>query len=57
MLLVSPVQSGISRAIETRADLDALRATEDPHSFVALQRALAIRSLADPTPPAVVQFR
>jgi STE24 endopeptidase len=56
MVLISPVQSGISRAIETRADLDALRATEDPHSFVALQRALAIRSLADPTPPAVVQF-
>ncbi len=56
MVLVSPVQSGISRAIETRADVDALRATTDPDSFVALQRSLATRSLSDPTPPAVVQF-
>ena len=55
-LLVSPVQSGISRSIETRADVDALRATEAPVPFVALQRALAIRSRSDPTPPALVQF-
>jgi STE24 endopeptidase len=56
MVLVSPVQSGISRAIETRADVDALRATNDPRSFVALQRSLAVRSLSDPTPPTAVQF-
>ena len=55
-LLVSPVQSGISRSIETRADVDALRATKAPVPFVALQRALAIRSRSDPTPPALVQF-
>jgi STE24 endopeptidase len=56
VLLASPVQSGISRSLETRADVDALRATEDPESFVALQRALALRSRSDPAPPAPVQF-
>ena len=56
MLLVSPVQSGISRSIETRADVDALRATKEPVPFVALQRSLAVRSRSDPTPPALVQF-
>ncbi len=56
VLLAAPVQSGVSRALETRADVDALRATMDPGSFVALQRALAVRSRSDPTPPAPVQF-
>lgn len=55
-LLASPVQNTISRHIETRADVDALRATDDPDALVAVQRELALRSLADPTPPAVSQF-
>ena len=55
-LLASPVQNGISRQIETRADVDALAATHDPRAFVAMQRELAVRALADPTPPAWSQF-
>ena len=55
-LAVAPVQNGISRQIETRADADALRATEDPAAFVEVQRRLALRSLADPTPPAWSQW-
>lgn len=55
-LLVQPVQNGISRRIETRADVDALAFTQDPEAFVALQRRLAERSLADPTPPAWSQW-
>ncbi len=51
-LAVSPVQNGISRRIELRADATALEATQDPASFAALQRLLAVRALADPTPPA-----
>lgn len=51
-VLSSPVQNTISRQIETRADVDALRATEDPAAFRELQRQLALRSVADPTPPA-----
>ena len=55
-LLSSPVQNGISRRIETRADVDALRATADPEAFIELQKDLARKSLADPTPPAWSQF-
>jgi STE24 endopeptidase len=55
-LLASPVQNGISRRIETRADVDSLRATHDPAAFVELQKELARKSLADPTPYAWSQF-
>ena len=55
-LLASPVQNTISRAIEARADRVALQATQDPRTFIAMQRQLALRSLADPTPPAWSQF-
>ncbi|WP_109509984.1 M48 family metallopeptidase [Nocardioides speluncae] len=47
----APVENGISRQIETRADVDALRFTNDPGAFIAMQKRLAVRSLADPTPP------
>jgi STE24 endopeptidase len=55
-LVSSPVENGISRHVETRADVDALKATGDPVAFSATQRRLALRSLADPTPPAWSQF-
>ncbi len=55
-LLTMPVENGISRRIETRADVDALVATRDPEAFVAVQRELALRSLSDPTPPAWAQW-
>ncbi len=48
-----PLSNAVSRQIETRADVDAERATADPDAFEALQRRLALRSLADPTPPAL----
>ncbi len=52
MVLVSPLENGVSRMIETRADVDALAVTGDPQAFVDLQVRLAVRSIADPTPPA-----
>ncbi|GAA2148207.1 M48 family metallopeptidase [Nocardioides koreensis] len=55
-LLASPLENAVSREIETRADVDALRATHDPDAFIRMQRELAVRSLADPTPPAWSQF-
>ena len=55
-LLASPVQNTISRQIETRADVDALRATGDAQAFIAMQKQLALRSSSDPTPPAWSQF-
>lgn len=56
MLAVSPVQCTISRAIEVRADREAIVATRDSDTFVNMQRELALASLADPTPPAWSQF-
>jgi STE24 endopeptidase len=50
-LLVAPVQNVVSRAIEARADRDALLFTRDPRAFEAMQRQLALHALADPTPP------
>jgi STE24 endopeptidase len=55
-LLASPVENGISRRIETRADVASLRATDDPEAFAELQKELALTSLADPTPYAWSQF-
>lgn len=55
-LAASPVENAVSRRIETRADADALAATRDPGAFVAMQRVLALRALADPTPPAWSQW-
>ena len=55
-LLASPVQNGISRRIETRADVDAVLATRDPKAFVEVQRQLASRSLSDLASPGWSQF-
>lgn len=55
-LLAAPVQNTISRAVETRADLGALEATRDPAALEGLQRALEVRSVGDPTPPAWSQL-
>ncbi|MCW2853995.1 MAG: peptidase Ste24p [Nocardioides sp.] len=55
-LATSPVSNTISRQIETRADVDALRTTRDPQAFTAMQVQLGLRSLADPTPPSWSQF-
>lgn len=55
-LLASPIQNTISRAIEARADRTSLEATGDSETFIAMQRQLALRSLADPTPPAWSHF-
>lgn len=55
-LATAPVQNGISRRLEARADQTALEQTNDPQAFVALQRRLALRAHADPTPPAWSQF-
>jgi STE24 endopeptidase len=56
MLVSTPVQSTISRAIEVRADRDALAATGESTTFVDMQRELALAALSDPTPPAWSQF-
>jgi STE24 endopeptidase len=53
--LASPAQNGISRQLETRADVDALATTDDAAPFVTMQVRLAQRAVADVTPPAWTQ--
>ena len=55
-LLTMPVENGISRRIETRADVDALVATRDPEAFVAVQRETRPALALGPTPPAWAQW-
>jgi len=55
-LLASPFENTASRAIEARADRAALQYTRDYASFETVQKQLALRSLSDPTPPALSQF-
>lgn len=55
-VLSSPLENGVSRRIETRADVVALATTQDPDAFVEMQRMLALRSLADPTPPVLAHW-
>ena len=54
-LLSSPVNNGLSRLIETRADVDSLQTTHDPAAFITMQKQLALHSLSD-QPPAWSQF-
>lgn len=54
--VVSPVQNTVSRAIEARADRASIETTHADAAFVQVQRQLALRSLADPTPPAWSQL-
>ena len=56
-LLVSPVESLISRRIEARADVHALNLTRDDtganaDTFARMQKRLAVRNLSDLDPPA-----
>jgi STE24 endopeptidase len=55
-LVASPVENAVSRQLETRADVDALKATGDPVAFEEMQRDLALGAVADPEPPAWSQW-
>lgn len=50
-VVTAPLSSGISRQVETRADVTALETTADPATFERLQVRLAVANLSDPTPP------
>jgi STE24 endopeptidase len=50
--VIAPFGNYISRRYEAEADWIALTATNDPQSFVGLERTLTTTSLGDPSPPA-----
>lgn len=45
------VSNVLSRKVEASADAFALKTTDDPASFIALQRKLTITNVSDPDPP------
>ena len=49
-LVLTPVQSMVSRRIESRADAHALELTRDPASFLEMHRRLGVGNLADLDP-------
>ena len=46
--------NAVSRPVEARADAYALRLTQDPAGFIALERRLVTQNLSDPDPPGVL---
>jgi STE24 endopeptidase len=55
-LLTLPLGNAVSRRYEAEADWLALRATEDPAAFIALEQKLIHFGLGDPAPPGWVSF-
>lgn len=49
--VAGPVQCAVSRRVERRADVFALDATRDPAAFIAMQRALTVANVSEPSPP------
>lgn len=49
---VTVVSNQLSRRVEARADVYALQLTGRPEPFIAFERRIALRNVADPTPPA-----
>jgi STE24 endopeptidase len=47
--------NALSRKVEQRADTFALELTHDPESFIELEKRLAVKALADPRPPRLLQ--
>ncbi|MEV0384428.1 M48 family metallopeptidase [Nonomuraea sp. NPDC050643] len=52
-LIMGPIQNVISRHIEARADVHALDLTQDPATFIAMQKRLAVTNISDLSPDAV----
>jgi len=46
----------LSRRVEASADTFALRLTEEPAAFIALERRLAVSNVTQPDPPALTQL-
>ena len=50
-LVSLPLQNGLTRRIEARADAHALELTDDPSSVERMEERLATTNLADVDPP------
>jgi STE24 endopeptidase len=54
--LASPIEQGLSRKIEAHADAHALELTNDPSTFIAMQKRLALSNLDHLDPNPVLSF-
>jgi STE24 endopeptidase len=52
--IATPASNAVSRRVETRADIRALEATNDPVALAQVQRRLALTNRSDVTPPAAL---
>src|SRR6202040_1470812 len=48
---VGTISNQLSRRVEARADSFSLRVTGEPEAFIAFERGIALRNVADPDPP------
>ena len=48
---IGVITAGLSRAIERRADAEALELSRSPEAFISMQRALVLQNVADVEPP------
>jgi len=46
----------LSRRVEARADSFALELTKDPQALIGVQKKLALTNVAQPDPPAALQW-
>jgi STE24 endopeptidase len=54
--LVTMISNQLSRAVERRADAFSLELTDDPRTFIAFQRRIAVKNVSDPDPPTIARF-
>jgi STE24 endopeptidase len=48
---ITMISNQLSRSVEARADLYALRLTQEPQAFISFEKRIALRNLSDPDPP------
>ena len=53
---VTAVSNQLSRAVEARADADAMRLTGEAEAQIGFQRRIAVKNVSDPDPPAWAHF-
>ena len=54
--VVTFVSNQLSRDVERRADAFSLELTDDPQTFIAFQKRIAVKNVSDPDPPPVARF-
>jgi STE24 endopeptidase len=54
--VLTSVSNQLSRAVEARADRDAMELTGDPEALIGFERRITLQNVADPDPPGWYQW-